>query len=58
MTDIFPSDKSKTNNVEEISVDTFITVAYGLASKKACNRQQINTSSQSIQDPERFLAPI
>ena len=54
--DDLASNKRTIDEIEEMSVDTFATVAYRLSSKKTCNRQHNHSTSQSTWDPERFLA--
>ena len=40
------SNKRVLDEVEKISVGTFATIAYGIFSKKACNREKMDTSNE------------
>ena len=51
------ANKCTLDKIEEMLVDTFATVAYGLNTKKACNRSKTSSISQSIWDPIRSLIP-
>ena len=66
LTDEYANDnnhnKRSLEEIEEISVDTFVTTAYGLTTKKKCNRQdmdistyKLNRTIQSAQNPIRSL---
>ena len=51
------ANKCTLDKIEEMLVDTFATVAYGLNTKKACNRSKTSSISQSIWDLIRSLIP-
>ena len=51
--------KRALEEVEEMSVRTFATAAYGIASKKACNGKQMDIfKKESTREPQSSSAPI
>ena len=49
------SNKRALEEIKEISVGTFATIAYGILSKKACNSDKIDTSDNSTREPVSSL---
>ena len=47
--------KRTLEEVEKISVNSFAIAAYRINSKKVCNKNDNNSTTQSARDPIRFL---